>query len=53
MARVRDPTIIDANFQKALLLKTDWPNVVTKQALKDKKIKCIEYYGNDEDGRIL
>lgn len=41
--QLKDPSYIDSGLQENLLLKSNWPEVRTKQNLKDEGIPYIKY----------
>jgi hypothetical protein len=47
--RIRDPSYQDTGLQNNLLLKGDWPHVITKQDLVEEGVPCIFYTVPPED----
>jgi len=47
--KLLDPNYIDTGKQISILIKADWPEVRTKQDLKEEGLPCI-FYG-DSDGK--
>lgn len=47
--RIRDPSYQDTGLQNNLLLKGDWPQVITKQDLVEEGVPCIFYTVPPED----